>query len=605
MLKKFFTNDDWDALLKAVAILVFCTALYGIWVVATLIWFEVQPVHHGWDGLIYTAVGRGIVNGLVPYTDLFEFKPPGIFLISAASLRMYDDIRLGNALQGACTIAIMLLLLVPFLRELRRKQWKPETDDTVRILSTLVIGMMSVLYLAARAGQFQTESFASVFAVAFLMMIFADRRMTVAGCFILALLLACAVGMKESFLVVILAASLVLLPLRQSYRRLSVSVVLGTAIFIAALFMLGYLGPYVTVYLPETLIGRASFNPYPIWTLLFNAVFALRDVWTFSPHFLISLCMLWILSLVTMADGWKRPRVQWALGILVASFLVLYSYGASVVMHAQSLQDAFDQVPLPTDALFVPVLCSAVLYVLCAWIALSFLFGRTKAMQIFAAFLQHVSAVILTMVMLFAGGMLRQQFGVFLPLFAALIFSCVHGLPRSGNGMSVPHRALLGAAAIASLGLLLLPSTDYGALLADQKTAEESARAQALRIDGLMSSCGYDRYVIFGEPDVPYAYTKHSPFGPAFTRTSFTFPVKWRKPPIAYLQDTYRKHLAEAQFVIARSIEIDGKLSVDATDIPDDVWKVFEKNFTAVPPPCAAAFSPAGSMVFRFRTPSP
>lgn len=46
------------------------------------------------DVLLYFAAGRGILNGLSPYIDIFETKPPGMFLLSALSLRVTGDERL-------------------------------------------------------------------------------------------------------------------------------------------------------------------------------------------------------------------------------------------------------------------------------------------------------------------------------------------------------------------------------------------------------------------------------------------------------------------------------------------------------------------------------
>jgi hypothetical protein len=57
------------------------------------------------DYLLYTVVGRGILNGLTPYIDLFESKPPGMFLLAAVSL-------LVSGIEG----------FTVFLRILRRNQ---------------------------------------------------------------------------------------------------------------------------------------------------------------------------------------------------------------------------------------------------------------------------------------------------------------------------------------------------------------------------------------------------------------------------------------------------------------------------------------------------
>src|SRR2546422_741744 len=58
---------------------------FAIWELIRRVQLEllgaVQP-----DAYLYFTVGRGILNGLLPYKDLFETKPPGMFLLSALSL---------------------------------------------------------------------------------------------------------------------------------------------------------------------------------------------------------------------------------------------------------------------------------------------------------------------------------------------------------------------------------------------------------------------------------------------------------------------------------------------------------------------------------------
>src|SRR4051794_25138269 len=60
--------------------------------------YELQVPVHG-DSAIYFTIGRGIVHGLVPYRDLFETKPPGVFLLAALSLLISGDGRSAAALQ--------------------------------------------------------------------------------------------------------------------------------------------------------------------------------------------------------------------------------------------------------------------------------------------------------------------------------------------------------------------------------------------------------------------------------------------------------------------------------------------------------------------------
>jgi hypothetical protein len=153
-----------------------------------------------------------------------------------------------------------------------------------------------------------------------------------------------------------------------------------------------------------------------------------------------------------------------------------------------------------------------------------------------------------------------------IPLFTSLALFCSKELAKENTIASPQWACFLLSGICAACGIFLLPKTDYQSVLSYQKKQEEKAQAAALQIDNLMTSCGYDRYVVFGkgEDSIPYGYTHHSPMGPGFFRTSDTFPVKWRNPPTPYLQNTYRERLHTAPFVIANKIVIDGKPLVDA-----------------------------------------
>ena len=50
---------------------------------------------HTSDTQLFWTIGRAILNGFTPYIHIYENKPPGIFLLSAASLRLFDDGTLG------------------------------------------------------------------------------------------------------------------------------------------------------------------------------------------------------------------------------------------------------------------------------------------------------------------------------------------------------------------------------------------------------------------------------------------------------------------------------------------------------------------------------
>src|SRR5436305_907466 len=58
------------------------------------------------DANVYFAMGRGWLHGLAPYRDLFEIKPPLIFLVAALSLGLTGT----NALYTWLELGLLALL---------------------------------------------------------------------------------------------------------------------------------------------------------------------------------------------------------------------------------------------------------------------------------------------------------------------------------------------------------------------------------------------------------------------------------------------------------------------------------------------------------------
>lgn len=82
---------QWRALLQRpdTWLRLFCS-LVVVWAASQLI-----LLGFGRDQSIYAVVGQGIVNGQMPYRDLWDFKPPGIFLVYAAA-----DVLFGARMWG-------------------------------------------------------------------------------------------------------------------------------------------------------------------------------------------------------------------------------------------------------------------------------------------------------------------------------------------------------------------------------------------------------------------------------------------------------------------------------------------------------------------------
>ncbi len=577
-----------------ITILLAAACIAGFLKLGALLSYEMHPVHHGGDGAIYTAIGRGIVNGLVPYRDLFEAKPPGMFLISALSLWMFDTIQLANILQGIALGGIVIAILLPlFGARYRTKKWQ----WGLWLAGAFLFGTLAVHYLAERAGHFQTESFGSFFIALFLALFAIKQERWHFGATLLSgILLACAIGLKEPFLLVIFGCLLLLIKKpADMVQRFLIPLGIAGGIGILVMGLFDYLMPYLQIYLPEMIAGRSQTFLEPIWVLpLLVFRYPLLDIATFSPIFLLLLIVLWLSSLLFAADAWHSRKRLLTLGILLGT-LVLLATGFWYVMVSALLSGVtYKQLVFPYFLLFGG-------YWIIAWFGTKRFAGPDGIRAVFVPFLLHVAAVAIITTAAGTGGFLMQQFGFLVPLFMTLLFSVTLSVFRH-HTQRASHILLWIIPCIAAIGVLLLPGIDYAKRMQERKDAALPRMLNAQAIDAMMDRCGFDRYQILGEPVVPYEFTKHSPYGPGFHRVSFVFPLDWRPPPQPYLQETYRANLQKTPLLIMPAEVLpDGRRVPAGKYIPADVQQYVEQNFTGQLPACAKGFAPSFDQFFVFR----
>ena len=75
----------------------------------SIVSFELNHAYN-WDSPLYWAVGRGMINGLKPYAEMYENKPLGIFLVSALSFLLTDDTVICNIVS---VLAVFLTAILP------------------------------------------------------------------------------------------------------------------------------------------------------------------------------------------------------------------------------------------------------------------------------------------------------------------------------------------------------------------------------------------------------------------------------------------------------------------------------------------------------------
>lgn len=127
------------------------------------------------DGSIFLAVGRAILNGRVPYVDLYETKPPGIFYLAALAQLMGGQFT-AQVFAAIATFAIFLAAA-----------WKRGAEGAV-------IGAILAVMSASFSPGFYPEVFGTAFLCVYARVVI-DRGSPVAA----ALCLFGAIFFKETY----------------------------------------------------------------------------------------------------------------------------------------------------------------------------------------------------------------------------------------------------------------------------------------------------------------------------------------------------------------------------------------------------------------------
>lgn len=287
------------------------------------VWFELRGPEQ-WDASLYWAIGRGILNGLTPYQDLYESKPPGIYLITALSLWLTDGRVLGYFLQAAVLVGIAVVPTLYVGMHLLR--WKITVFTLVLLESTYVFFGFLALFTATRSGGCQTESFGAFFGLLYVIAVIHKTHHARLQIFAAALLLLCTIGIKEPFLLTTAGAALLLASTPGTFGRLFILPGAIAVAFLSGLMALtGWLRPYISIYLYEIFAVRTHGAGHPLLHALNlkNIHYIATDFYLrFNAPFFWVLFLLLCYALFRKVSG-EVPRKQ-RLFQLIAFALACY-----------------------------------------------------------------------------------------------------------------------------------------------------------------------------------------------------------------------------------------------------------------------------------------
>jgi hypothetical protein len=281
------------------------------------------------DSKIYAAAGRAMLNGINPYAEYFENKPPLVFLIMAASLWLT-----GNQFFAAIIYSISLL---SFPVALAIAGWRSAEESMRRAWATigLFLGMAIAGYVYQRCGAaMQTELVGAAAGTWFVTIIIGKWKEPFLQIAFAAIAAFIAMWIKEPFAVVIGACAILLF--RSDWKSILRLGVLPGAIAgilgVILLFILGVQQAYVGIYLKFMMGTHIEYRGSP-WVRGLHVEKMAVDLWNYSPFLLLS--FLAIIGTVLAAFVLHaRDKKEAALSIGIVAF-VLYAVSFTVGLGGQ------------------------------------------------------------------------------------------------------------------------------------------------------------------------------------------------------------------------------------------------------------------------------
>ena len=548
------------------------------------------------DARVYMTVGRGILNGLTYYLDMNDGRPPGMALLFSLSLLVSGDERFMQWLQVLVIVGIPCLITLFSFRLLRTHS---RALRTMGILLACVFGIIFALYSADKSGRVQTESYGSFFAVCYLTVIlWQQKRLSNAQVGLASVFMLLSYGCKEPFVLIMAACALLVLREKKTFVRgfllpLGISVLLGCVIMAS----LGWLVPYMTIDIPNTLFYRiqghipyyalGSFNYFggaPVWARGFLLEFLLYDVGQFSLPLSYTMIGIFFCLPFFLVQKEQKKTVLWlTIGVLllVASLVIgKYAFIATNLNHEFS---------------FLFTLAFAVsIFALCTWV---YAFNHAKRGSMYSIVMAVLRMIATLYVMAFTVALGVYYYSnhlvftvpVYIAIFSVLLkdgIGAQDGLTRRIAFFFIPL-FILSAFAIPTLGMRLY---------IENQTVEDNHRMEeaiiAKQVDALLSACHISQYLTLGSNPTPlYSRTTHSPLGPDFTQ-SWSSGDKFVSP---WLRKKYLENIDTALVIIDLPTSFD-QLS------PELLARV-KKQYTTMAPSCAKSFRPVAPYRVMFRTP--
>ena len=548
------------------------------------------------DGALYFSMGRAWLNGLSFYRDVFETKPPLVFLLSALSLTIT-----GNNFVYAVIQLLVLALFGPALAIFSFRSTGKWPLAGVSLLLGLTLATRTLHY----AEGYQPEGFALLFAtLPTLILARPQKNLDIyAGIF-----LGVAAMLKEPFGIAGCVAMFVFCHSYSDALRILKICAVASVTSIIILVVAKALPAYFTLYLPEILSGRSigtgTFTDYvareryiipdPLWARSLNALeifpllaSPLQNIFLAAVVFL-SVC-LWIPLRA------KDMRVRSVIcSVLLLSTLLYAAHNLYFISELVVGLHSYGKTVPWGDPLMLQLLSLACLLPFAVTAAISVVVKHFRiCLYGYAA---AICLVLCAALVSFGSASLTQKYLIFaFPVFTAFVMYC---LVES----CIQRRAMLflGVCSLIVANALMPGRYEYAALLQHIVPQIQSSLAeekQAPDVDAILTRCNEARYLLWDGTDnnTIAAFTRHSPYQLlwGFIRS---FPQTGSEAsPNPYLANKMMNDLQDTPIIIVPD-------KTDLASIPRPISAAIAKHFTTTPPSCARGIVPIAGLKIFFRS---
>ena len=331
-LSKFISDNSYLLVFMLLAMYVMIRVFYSV------ISYELSHAYTA-DAPLYWAVGRGMLNGLKPYSEMYENKPIGVFFLSALSFYFTDSTILCN---WSSIIAVIIIAFVPSLsiyNHLKKEIFKYNKDNKTLCIYNffcfwiiLFCSTMLAIYVEERSGGFQVEALGTACSLLYInsvrkMINVQSNKMLTARTLVTAFYISLTVMLKEPFLVVAtISAFLFIDKFSDFIRGILIPDIIGAVFTLTFLGVTGVLKPYFTIYVKHMFDTRLSDNS-SIIQKTGNIQMLESDIMSYNKILLIMILIAVILTLIAVYKKSAKYILLHSTKVVAAIYLASFCVG--------------------------------------------------------------------------------------------------------------------------------------------------------------------------------------------------------------------------------------------------------------------------------------